>query len=257
MSPGAGPWPQQQPAQQQWSQQQWPQQWPPPTAVPPPGGRGSRTVLLVVTAVVLVVAVAAGVTWFVVGQRGTDAAAAGKAGPIAAKSSEAFPSDAEDAGTTAVEPVPEPEETTLAPEPTADPEEEALLSLGELRHESLGNLDLDGRWVAQVASKYVGITDPMQVAQNGSHTFHALDILAEMDDAAARAPSAQMFVLNGSDFGRYSVGPQGQEFWVTLVDAGFTSSAQVDVWCASTYADLTVEQRKNTCAARTLVPSFR
>jgi hypothetical protein len=205
--------------------------------------------------VVLVVAVAAGVTWFLVGQRSPDTSpASAKAGTVAGDSSGAIPSATGGAGTTIPEPAPEP--TTASPQPTTDPEGEALLELNLRRDASLTGLSLDGRWVAQVASKYVGITDPLQIAQNGTHTFYASDILAEVDAAALRAPATSVLVLNGSDFGRRSVGPQGQEFWVTLVDQGFAGEAEIDAWCARTFADLTVEQRENTCAARTLVPSF-
>lgn len=38
---------------------------------------------------------------------------------------------------------------------------------------------LDGRWVAQLASKTFGISDPLQIAENGSHTSFGIDVLAE------------------------------------------------------------------------------
>jgi hypothetical protein len=109
--------------------------------------------------------------------------------------------------------------------------------------------------VAQVASKSVGITDPLQVAANGTHTFYAVDILAESRAAVATVgdPSS-VLVLQSVDFGKRSHATDGRPYWVTLVDAGFSSSDDVDLWCARTYPTLTAEQLANSCAARTLTP---
>jgi hypothetical protein len=141
--------------------------------------------------------------------------------------------------------------------PTASPEEQALRALISLREQSLRGLVLDGRWVAQVASKSVGITDPLQVAQNGSHTFYAVDILAESNGIRDLVPSSPVLLVQSTDFGRYSVAPDGQPFWVTLVDAGFTSSEDVDAWCATTFSYMTAQELENACAPRTLTPSYR
>jgi hypothetical protein len=125
--------------------------------------------------------------------------------------------------------------------------------LNSLRSKSVSRVVLDGRWVAQVASKSVGITDPLQTAQNGSHTFFARDILAE--SLAARstvADASQVYVLWATDFGRRSTAPDGSPYWVTIVDAGLTSAADVTAWCARTYSTLTPEQLADTCAPRTL-----
>ena len=66
-------------------------------------------------------------------------------------------------------------------------------------------------------------------------------------------PSA-VFVLQGTDFGKRSVAPDGQPFWVTIVDEGFTSDAEVEMWCARTFSQLTPAELANACAARTLAP---
>jgi hypothetical protein len=134
------------------------------------------------------------------------------------------------------------------------PEQQALSELESLRSASLSRLVLDGRWVAQVASKSVGITDPLQVAANGTHTFYAVDILAESKAAVSSVASSSVLVLRSTDFGKRSYAADGQGYWVTVVDVGFTSSDQVEAWCASTYSTLTPEQLANACAARTLAP---
>jgi hypothetical protein len=105
-----------------------------------------------------------------------------------------------------------------------------------------------------VASKSVGITDPLQTASNGSHTFYAVDILAESRAATSSVPDSSVLVLRSTDFGKRSYSGDGQAYWITVVDVGFASDDQVDAWCASTYPTLTPEQLANACAARTLVP---
>jgi hypothetical protein len=236
--------------------------------VPPPRrGRGG----LIAVLVAVVVLVAGGVGWFVwqgMAEEPLQRASAGVADEGAGK----LDGDASaPAGQRPAEPTGEPpsdpaEEESTAPgpsgsgntgagsSPAADLEAEALADLDALRAGSLSRVVLDGRWVAQVASKYVGIKDPLQTAANGSHTFFAADILAESRAASARAGGAAVYVLWGTDFGRHSTGPQGEPFWITLVDAGFGGEDDVTEWCAQTYPELTPEQLDNTCAARTLSP---
>ena len=232
---------------------------------PPSTGKGGagRRVLAAVVALCLVAAAAA-VTWYV--QR-DDAAAPtetaqptsgfGAPLPTTADDDDAAEDDAatDDEGSASVAPSSSVPTTSPAPTPTVSPEEAALTQLQTLRASSLGRLVLDDRWVAQVASKSVGITDPLQTAQNGTHTFYAVDILAESRAAVVSVadPSA-VLVLQSVDFGKRSYAADGQPYWVTVVDLGFTSSDQVKAWCASTYASLTPEQLANACAARTLAP---
>lgn len=214
-------------------------------------GAMTRTVALATIAAVLVAVVAAGVTWLVLDRRADEApttAAASSAPEVPSEAPAEAPSS--DAGTVVEEPAP-----TAEPLRAADPEEDALLELSVLREDSLSDLVLDGRWVAQVASKSVGITDPLQIAQNGTRTFYATDILAEVESSFGVAPFSSILVLQSTDFGKYSVDARGQAFWVTLIDTGFASSADVDAWCATIFADLSSAQRENTCAPRTLVPS--
>ncbi|PRY48130.1 hypothetical protein LY71_11016 [Geodermatophilus tzadiensis] len=141
------------------------------------------------------------------------------------------------------------------PAPTVSPEGQALADLQALRDESLARVDLDGRWVAQVASKDVGITDPLQTAANGTHQFFAADILAESRAAlSAVEDPANLYVLSSTDFGTTSTAPDGGPYWVTLVDGGFTGESAVDAWCAGVYPQLSAEQLANTCVGRPLTP---
>jgi hypothetical protein len=112
---------------------------------------------------------------------------------------------------------------------------------------------LDGRWVAQVASKNVGVTDPLQTALNGTHTFYALDILAESlsMDSTVNDPN-DVYVLWGTDFGKRSAAADGSPYWTTVVDAGFASHDNVLEWCRVTFPTLTQQQLDDTCAPRQL-----
>ncbi|MGY2126956.1 hypothetical protein [Blastococcus sp. SYSU DS0617] len=141
---------------------------------------------------------------------------------------------------------------TTAPGAT---EEQAVRQLGALRSAALQTVVLDGRWVAQVASKSIGITDPLQVAQNGTHTFYAVDILAESEAAVHAAGASKVLVLTSLDFGKRSAAADGQPYWVTLVDGNFGSAGAVNAWCAQTYAMLSPAELANACAPRTLSPS--
>jgi hypothetical protein len=141
------------------------------------------------------------------------------------------------------------------PAPTRTPEEKALTTLQQRHVASLSRLVLDGRWVAQVASKSIGIVDPLQVAANGTHTFYAADILAEID-AVTRTVSdpSSVLVLQSGDFGKRSFAADRQPYWITVVDAGFSGSDSVRSWCAQTFSSLSGEQLDDACVPRTLSP---
>jgi hypothetical protein len=136
-----------------------------------------------------------------------------------------------------------------------DTEAGALAELAALRAESLARLTTDGRWVAQLASKDVGITDPLQIAQNGTHVFLAVDVLAESRAALASVTDpAAVSVLHGTDFGQRSTAPDGDPYWITVVDAGFGSRDDVGAWCAATYPQLDGDELTNACLPRRLTP---
>ncbi len=158
------------------------------------------------------------------------------------------------------QPAPSEDAATLPQEESAvpadgDAEARALAELAALRAQSLARAALDGRWVAQLASKDVGITDPLQTAQNGTHVFHAVDVLAESRAALATVtdPSA-VLVLQGTDFGRRSTADDGDPYWITVVDAGFTGRGAVEAWCAATYPQLHGAELTNACVPRRLTP---
>jgi hypothetical protein len=154
-------------------------------------------------------------------------------------------------------PTPTPTATpTPPPTPTATPPEEleaaALAELDAVRRRDLARVRLDGRWLPQVASKYVGVEDPLQTAADGSHRFDAVDVLAEHQRLRRRFPTA--FLLLGSDYGRRRSGPGGEPIWVTFVDGDFRSEGAVRAWCERRYANLTARERDNSCQPRRVQP---
>jgi hypothetical protein len=108
--------------------------------------------------------------------------------------------------------------------------------------------------VVQLSSKYVGITDPRQVAANGTHRFLAGDILAEHEALRERfGTSAQVVLLLSTDFGsRYR--DRGRALWVTLATRPFGSIAQAARWCQGRFPGLSGKDLANVCLPRTLPP---
>jgi hypothetical protein len=210
-----------------------------------------RGVLIGALVAVLVLAVGGGVGWLIRGQD-SDPVPEADAGPMAGGGPQASATDISASPSASLPTSPAPPTTNTV---TLTSEQAALAELNALRAKSLQSLVLDERWVAQLASKSVGIIDPLQTARNGTHTFYAVDILAESNAARATvSDSSTVLVLTSTDFGRYSTAPDGQPYWVTLVDGGFGSSDAVKAWCASTYPTLDATSLANACAARTLSP---
>ena len=242
----------------------WPETpviWSPPPPRPPldpgPPKRGWNTGVVVAVVVVVLLAVGAG-GWFVWHRLSattpTDSAATASDAPSSASSAGAGSASAgtpqaggktlEPGGSTA---------SASTPGPAPDAEQAALSQLNALRSESLPQVSLDGRWVAQLSSKSVGITDPLQTAANGTHTFYAADILAELRDINATVgSSAALYLLWGTDFGKRSTAPDGSPYWTTLADGGFGSEDDVTAWCTVTFPGLPADQLENQCAPRQL-----
>jgi hypothetical protein len=137
---------------------------------------------------------------------------------------------------------------------TVDKEASALAELNRLRAEDLPTVRFDGRYVAQLASKSVGISDPYQIAANGTHTFYASDILAEHEALRnGDNPGARVVLVLSTDYGHRQL-YRGQPLWVTFALGSFDSPDAVASWCRSRFPQLTGYVLTNQCTARTLVP---
>lgn len=147
------------------------------------------------------------------------------------------------------DPQPSPGPSTTTPAPSA------LDRLLAYRTTSLTGLVLDGRWVAQLASKYDGVVDPTQTAGDGSHTFHLPDILAEHERLRSdpRFAGVRMLLLGGGDFGVNTT--YSQPLWVTLADpGGLADKAAVTAWCAAHFPGQTPQSLPGVCYPRHLSP---
>ncbi len=204
-------------------------------------------------AVLLILGV--GGAWWLLRSSGTDPQPVAEPPPVAVE-----PSPADDGGAGSF--APPLEQTTLpdvpTPEPrtgTVDPEAVALDRLEGLARQGLAEVVLDGRYVAQLASKYPGIHDPLQTTADGSHTFRATDILDEherlRDDPANG--DARVVLLRSDKYGNRQL-IRGAPLYVTFALGDFSGTPDVRAWCAMRFPDLSTEARENQCAIRRLWP---
>ncbi|MEO3939267.1 hypothetical protein V3N99_21340 [Dermatophilaceae bacterium Soc4.6] len=144
---------------------------------------------------------------------------------------------------------------TVAPAP-ADPENVALAVLQKQQAQDLDSTTFDGRWVLQVASKFDGVTDALQVTRSGSHTFHNVDILSEYRSLRTRleASGITVHLLRSNDFGTTTVS-HPERIWVTLADPGGLYSADDAMSeCRSLFPELDDRHLRNACVGRRLLP---
>jgi len=137
---------------------------------------------------------------------------------------------------------------------TSDAEAAALQQLNDLRAGDRPQLTFNGQYVAQLSSKTVGTVDAFQLAQNGTHTFYAADILAE--HLALRKGNnlgATIVLLLSTDYGKRQT-VNGSPLWVTFAVGSFASPDDVTAWCAARFPTLSGKQLTNACAVRQLQP---
>ena len=138
--------------------------------------------------------------------------------------------------------------------PPAVTQATALATLRQLRVQDIGTIAFDGEYVAQLASKSVGITDPLQVAANGTHTFRATDILVEHDRlAAGNNLGAHLVLVLSTDYGKRQL-YHGEPLWVTFALANFGSASAVSSWCHRRFPTLSGDRLEDQCAVRRLEP---
>lgn len=144
--------------------------------------------------------------------------------------------------------------TPITPTTPQDAETVALAWLKQQRDADLPTITMNGAWMAQLASKYVGINDPHQTTASGSHTFRAQDIWAEHkalrdgDNLGAR-----VVLLLKTDYGLQQP-TDGQPLWVTMALHSFTSAGDVNAWCQRRFPGLSGAALTNTCVPHTLRP---
>lgn len=147
---------------------------------------------------------------------------------------------------------------THAPSPatqkTVDPEDAALTQLSALAARDGARVSKHGQWVAQLASKWIGVRDPLQVTASGSHTFHATDILAEHEELASMlSGSTDVVLLDSRTYGKRSE-HNGEAIWVTMALGDFSSESDVKDFCLALYPNLPSDERENSCMPNRLKP---
>ena len=150
------------------------------------------------------------------------------------------------------------EETTpveAAPtQPSVDPEAAALDQLSAHANHYDAIIPKNSQWVAQLSSKYIGVSDPMLTAANGTHTFYATDILAEFEQTAQTVTSVQVVLMDSRDYGKQQL-IDGKNLWVTFgLSDYFTSEDDVLAWCEEEFWYLEGRERLNVCMPGRLKP---
>jgi hypothetical protein len=171
-----------------------------------------------------------------------------------------------DSSEPSTDPSPDPTVTTSSGSPSTQPstadstaaarqvEAQAKQTLNYLADQGKQTVSLDSRWVSQLASKWIGITDPLQRTASGSHTFKASDILAEHTRLkSGQNAGAYVFMLRSTDFG-LGKRPDRKILYVTFADGGFGSLNEVQRWCKHRFPKLSGKRLLNTCLPTRLKP---
>lgn len=154
------------------------------------------------------------------------------------------------------------EETNEQPDPLLEStdgdasltEEAAVEQLANYAYGYNVNIPKQGQWVAQLSSKYIGVSDPLLTAANGTHTFYATDILAEFEQIARSVSGVQVVLLDSRDYGKQQL-IDGKNLWVTFgLSDYFTSEDDVLAWCADEFSHLEGRERLNVCMPNKLNP---
>ncbi len=136
-------------------------------------------------------------------------------------------------------------------------EKQARDRLDSLADDGYATANPRGQWVAQLSSKWIGITDPALTARvSGGHKFAAIDIIAEYEATKQKAEDvggATVVLIKGSDIKKGRDETSSHLFWyIFAVDFGSEPEAQS--WCHDLYPQLSGERLKNVCYATRLKP---
>lgn len=153
-------------------------------------------------------------------------------------------------------PAPPPRTTTTEPPPGPTKAElEEAAAFQALKRQALSDrsaIRLHGQWAAQLSSKYVGVYDARQQTASGSHTFEAVDILAEHEQLRSIFESQyEVRLLRGQDFGSGKT-HHGHTFWYTFVLGNFTSQPDVEYFCQLAFPGRSGQDLNNHCLPRKL-----
>lgn len=144
-----------------------------------------------------------------------------------------------------------PTASSTSPEQT---EAAALNNLASLASSGGARASKNGQWVAQLASKWVGVEDTRLTTASGSHVFYAVDILHEHQQLRERFSSYDVVLLDSRTYGK-RLNRNGQAIWVTsVVNQGFSDEDAVLYWCRGAYPGLSGKDLLNSCMPNRLNP---
>lgn len=236
---------------------------PPPAATLPTGSPGTAGPLiaaapasrpprsrkpLAIGAIVTIAAVGliGGILTTVLGTPITGAPASTSAAPTTSESPSGATSTAPNAAATS--PVSAP---SLSREQA---ESAALAQLTSLASSDGARASKNGQWVAQLASKWVGVEDKRLTTASGSHVFYAADILAEHQRLRMQFTSYDVVLLDSRTYGK-RLNRNGEAIWVTMViNQGFSGEDAVLSWCQRNYPGLSGKDLLNSCMPNRLNP---
>lgn len=118
--------------------------------------------------------------------------------------------------------------TTLTP---SEQRAQAFSALEQMVAADAQTNPIRGQWVAQLASKYEGVSDRTQQAT----PFSLVQILAEINRLKANPEYGSLVrVIHQGDWAGSTPGPT--PLWVTFADLNASSRNQVVVWCRSHFS---------------------
>ena len=151
-----------------------------------------------------------------------------------------------------IRPTTEPTRATVTTAPTTDRQRAALKQLDEMSAHDLAaireQISPRGQYVAQLAAKYVDISDAQQPKADGSIVYHAADILAEHQRLRESPGDESVVLLKSTTYGQRKLF-KGKPLYQTFALGDFADRQSVRAWCQRRYPELDGEQLANRCTS--------
>ena len=131
--------------------------------------------------------------------------------------------------------------------PTSDAQ--AIVSLNHRADSDEAAVPIDGSWVVQLDSKYVGVRDKSQQIER----FTARDIWNRFQTVISDPRfGGKVRIVRDTHFGT-RVGPDGKPTWIALLDLDQGSKASAQAWCEANFTERG-KALANVCFPRQITP---
>ncbi|KNX38871.1 hypothetical protein VV01_19805 [Luteipulveratus halotolerans] len=144
-----------------------------------------------------------------------------------------------------------PSATSTAPPAPSLPtsNDQAIVSLNHRADTDEAATPIDGRWVVQLDSKYVGVRDRSQQIER----FTARDIWNRFQTVISDPRfGGKVRIVRDTHFGT-RVGPDGKTTWIALLDLDQGSKASAQAWCEANFTERG-KALANVCFPRQITP---